>query len=85
MKVYEHLSLYERERVAVWKGQGMSLREMAAKLGRSASTLCREHNRNRGLKGCWPQKAQERADQRLCNGHKHPRLKTRVMQFEIEK
>ena len=86
MKAYEHLSLHERERVAVWRGQGMSLRDMASRLGRSASTLSRELNRNRSFHGAyWPQKAQERADQRLCNGHKHPRLKTRVMQFEVER
>lgn len=85
MKAYEHLSLHERERVAVWRGQGMSLRDIASKLGRSASTLSREWNRNRSLHGYWPQKAQARANHRLCNGHKHPRLKTRVMQFEVER
>lgn len=86
MRAYEHLSLDERERIAVWKGQGRSLREIAGKLGRSPSTLSREMNRNRSFHGAyWPQKAQERADHRLQDGHKHPRLKSRVMQFEVER
>jgi transposase, IS30 family len=83
MKSYKHLSLYERERIAVWKGRGLSLRDIAKKLGRCHSTLSREINRNR-KPSYWPHKAQERAMDRLMNSHKRPRLKSRVMHYEIE-
>lgn len=43
---YRHLSLEERERLYALKGQGMSLRTIAKKLGRSQSSLTRELQRN---------------------------------------
>ena len=36
-----HLTLEERERLAALKAEGLSLRAIAAKLGRAASTLSR--------------------------------------------
>jgi IS30 family transposase len=41
-----HLRLEERERLAALKAEGLSLRAIAAKLGRAASTLSRELRRN---------------------------------------
>lgn len=84
-KGYKHLSLQEREKIAVWKGQGLSLREMAAKLGRDHSTLSREINRNRGFRGYWPNKAQERALGREETSHKRKRLKSPLVRLEAER
>jgi transposase, IS30 family len=84
MKMYKHLTVQERERIAVWKGQGLSLREIAQKVGRHASTLSRELNRNRSLHGYWPHKASERARWRECNSHTRLRLKSRTIRHEIE-
>jgi transposase, IS30 family len=41
-----HLSLAERERLAALKAEGLSLRAIAARLGRAASTVSRELRRN---------------------------------------
>jgi IS30 family transposase len=41
-----HLSLAEREEIALLKVQGCSIREMGRRLGRSASTISRELRRN---------------------------------------
>ena len=39
---HHHLSLYEREQLAILKERGLSFREIGKKLGRSHSTLSRE-------------------------------------------
>src|SRR5919202_924469 len=65
-----HLALEERERLAVLKAEGLSLRAIAAKLGRAASTVSRELRRNalpRGgylpvhAEGCYRQRRQRPA------------------------
>jgi len=45
-KQYKHLSKEERDRLAVLKGQGCSIREIATHLNRSPSTISRELRRN---------------------------------------
>jgi len=46
-----HLTLQERERLAALKVEGLSLRAIAARLGRAASTISRELRRNALPKG----------------------------------
>ena len=46
-----HLTLEERERLAAFKAEGLSLRAIAARLGRAASTVSRELRRNALPKG----------------------------------
>ena len=41
-----HLSFAEREEIALWRAQGLGVREAARRLGRSASTVSRELRRN---------------------------------------
>ncbi|MHB2026672.1 MAG: IS30 family transposase [Elusimicrobiota bacterium] len=84
-KKYRHLSLEEREKIAVWRSRGLSLREMAVKLGRHFSSLSREVNRNRGFHGYWPNKADERARRREQSGHKSKRLKSPLIRLEAER
>jgi transposase, IS30 family len=73
-----HLELEERERLAALKAEGLSLRAIAARLGRAASTISRELRRNalpRGgympvhAEGCYLERRQRRAilerDERL--------------------
>ena len=83
MGSYKHLTLREREGIAVWKSRGLSLREIAEKLGRHASTLSREINRN-GSPAYWPSRAHERARHREQNGHKRYRLKSQAIRHEVE-
>src|ERR687885_1504496 len=73
-----HLVLEERERLAALKAEGLSLRAIAARLGRAASTISRELRRNALPKGgylpvyaegCYLERRQRRAileqDERL--------------------
>jgi IS30 family transposase len=46
MRTFKHLSLEERELYFLWKEQGVSLREIGRRLGRSHSTFIREPKRN---------------------------------------
>jgi IS30 family transposase len=54
----------EREEISRGLAAGESLRAIAARLGRSASTVCREVNRNGGRRTYRAQKADERAWER---------------------
>ena len=66
----KHLALEERERLAASKAEGLSLRGIAARLGRAASTISRELRRNalpRGgylpvhAEGCYRERRQRQA------------------------
>lgn len=77
-KTYEQLKQDERDLLSVLKGQGLSLRTMAERLGRSPSTLSRELKRNAPpiRSGYYlPHKAQARADERISRGRRKVRLK----------
>ncbi len=54
----------EREEISRGLAAGKSLRAIAARLGRPASTVCREANRNGGRRNYRAQKAEERASKR---------------------
>jgi IS30 family transposase len=85
---YHHLAPNERDQLAVLHGQGLALRAIAQRLGRSASTLSRELRRNgykrpkRPLR-YFPHGAQGRADQRLRKSHRRPRLKNAALHQEV--
>ena len=75
---YKHLSLAEREEIAVWKAEGLSLREIARRLDRDVSSVSRELKRNapplrpgRYL----PARAHLRSTQRNQISRTHQRLK----------
>lgn len=68
---YDQLSLEERCEVARLRGEGRSLRQIAAALDRSASSISRELKRNRGAQiGYQPVHAQERTKARRWKGSK---------------
>ena len=88
MTLYQHLNQDERDRLAVLRSRGVTLEKIGQELGRSASTLSRELNRNRPARGrqdYLPHKAHMRAEDRHRDSHKRMRLKSRVLQFEVEK
>ena len=65
MRTFKHLSLEERERYFVWKLQGISLREIGRRLGRSHTTFSREPKRNAKYGNSYlPCKAQRKAELR---------------------
>lgn len=47
-KTYTHLSLAERDRLAIFRAQGLSINEIARRLKRNKGTVSRELERNRG-------------------------------------
>ena len=46
-----HLCFAEREEIALWRAQGLGVREVARRLGRAASTVSRELRRNAATRG----------------------------------
>jgi IS30 family transposase len=46
-----YLSFAEREEIALWRAQGLGVREAARRLGRAASTISRELRRNAATRG----------------------------------
>ncbi len=62
---YTHLTETERYHIDDMLREGFLQSEIAANLGRSASTLSRELRRNRGKRGWRPKQAQELASERL--------------------
>jgi IS30 family transposase len=68
---YDQLSLEERCEIARLHAEGRSVRQIAAALDRSASSICRELKRNRGQQiGYKPAHAQERTKARRWKGSK---------------
>ncbi|HEX5005934.1 MAG TPA: IS30 family transposase [Hyphomonadaceae bacterium] len=80
---YGQLSLEERCEITRLQASGCSLRKIAKTLGRSASTISRELNRNTDRDaGYRPAKAQSKADQRCWRGarlDRDPKLREAVL------
>ncbi len=68
----------ERDQIAVCLGQGLSLRVIASRLGRNASSISREVKRNRFGDGYVAISAQWQSDKRKIEGRKRHPLKDPV-------
>jgi len=84
MKKYKHLTKEQRDKLAVLRSQGKTLREIALLTDCHYSSLCRELKRNGGRSMYFPHKAQEKAVFRQHNNHKRKRLKTFALRHDIE-
>lgn len=72
---YSHFTITERENLLVFRERGMSIREMARRLGRSPSSVSRELKRNAGRGGHYsPSQAQQRYQMRRRNCVRNRRL-----------
>lgn len=81
---YQHLSLEERERIALLRFNGASLAELARELGRDKSTLSRELHRN-GTGGMYlAYQAQTRAERRRREAPRPHRLAYRPLREYCE-
>ena len=58
---YTRVTEEERKLIYRWRQDDISLREIALRLGRAASSICRELMRNVGLRGYRPKQAHEKA------------------------
>ena len=65
MSKYTHLTQCERYHFSALLKSGKSIRAISKQLGRDKSTLYREVNRNKGLRGYRPHQAHEKALYRL--------------------
>lgn len=77
-KTYKQLSQEERERIALFKAQGRSLRLIAKSIGRNVSTVSRELERNSPqINECdyLAHRAQLRSDARKAKAHDRKRLR----------
>src|SRR5579864_7430144 len=81
---YQHLNQEERDQLAVFRSQGMKLREIGQRLGRSFSSLSRELRRNQSASGYYPHTAQKKATHRASLGHRSARLKNPALRLAVE-
>jgi IS30 family transposase len=85
-KTYKHLSVEERDELAVLRGKGLSNRAIAERLGRSHSSIIREIKRNTPPihTGYYlAHKAQKRSDERRSIASHHQRLKSRKIRAYV--
>ena len=66
---YTHLTTEERYHIFAERKAGVSIRTIAAQLGRHYSTLYREINRNTGKRGYRPKQAHSKAQERKRRGN----------------
>ena len=84
MSHYKHFTIDERENILAFMSEGLSVSEIARRLGRNKSSVSREINRNCVYKKCYrPSKAQDRylKNRKRCRRHKkleNPVLKEKV-------
>lgn len=87
-KQYGHLSIYERERIAQLRNEGIVLSEIARQLGRDKGTISRELKRNGTLlyKSYTPCRAQNRSEERRRAASRRERLRDEtIRQYVHEK
>ncbi|WP_396326581.1 IS30 family transposase [Janibacter melonis] len=61
---YRRVSFAEREDIAIWRAEGVGVRQIAARLGRSPGTVSKELTRNRTSRGYRASTAQVQAEDR---------------------
>lgn len=78
INIYHQLSATERDLIALYKGQGLSVNEIAKKLGRHSSSISRELKRNR-FKGKYyvAIAAQNKTVVRKSKVNSHPKIASR--------
>lgn len=79
---YKQLSCEERDKIAILRARGLSIRDIAQIIGRDKSTICRELRRNKApiYNVYLPHKASTRAKARKRQAGKRPRLKNPMIE-----
>lgn len=85
--MYQHLKAHERDLIAVWKGRGLSNKQIARRLNRSVSSVGREIKRNRRPDGYYVSiRAQLLAKKRqLTAKRRHPLKSPVTFAYVLEK
>jgi IS30 family transposase len=79
---YKRVTEEERRLIYRWRQEGHGPREMARRLGRAASSICREIARNTGGRGYRPKQAQWKAQERALRPG--PRRFTEEVRIDAE-
>lgn len=80
MRTFHHIMLEEREKLYGWQKEGLSLRKIAKKLGRSHASLSRELHRNAKYGAVYlPCRAQKKADKRTVRQRRKAPLKSSLV------
>lgn len=84
---YHQLSLEERDHLAIYRAQGLSLCEIARRLRRDKSTICRELQRNRAplYNAYGAGNADKRARDRKRKAGRRPRLKNAQIRSYVKR
>lgn len=86
MKKANKLTPNERDLIAIWKSQSISIRQIAQRLSRQPSTICRELKRNRWQETYVAIHAQAVCDKRKVSaGKRHPLKNPKVYRHVLEK
>ena len=80
---YKRVTKEERSLIYRWRQEGFGLRETARRLGRAASSICRELVRNRGQRGYRPKQAHWQATENARRPG--PRRFTEAVRIDAEK
>src|SRR6266571_3109468 len=84
MRTFHHLILEEREKLYGWQKEGLSLRIIAEKLGRSHGSLSRELRRNAKYENTYlPCRAQKKADKRTLRQRRKAPLKSSLVYLYV--
>jgi len=79
---YKRVTKEERSLIYRWSQEGSGLRETARRLGRAASSICRELVRNRGERGYRPKQANWKATEKARRSG--PRRFTEAVRIDAE-
>lgn len=84
MRTFHQLTLEEREKLYGWQKEGLSLRKIAGKLGRSHTSLSRELRRNAKYGNAYiPCRAQKKAEKRLLRQRRKAPLKSSLVYLYV--
>ena len=83
-KGYQHVTQDQRSQIYAFKSMDLSVRDIAKKLHRSASSISREINRNTGLRGYRAHQANELARERRSHASRTPKKLTDKLKEQIE-
>ena len=86
MKTYKHLSLPEREKLYAWKMSGVSISQIAKRLGRNKGTVSRELDRHTKYgRKYLPCLAQRQADKKGDRQRRRAPLKSPLVFLYVRK
>lgn len=85
MGIFKQLTLEERERLYLWRNQGLSFREIGRRLGKDHGGLVKEWQRNSRFLPYLPARAQKRAENKSRDQRRKAPLKSLYIWTYVQK